>query len=110
MKFTAAYWNNSEKTEVITRAEHMPDVNILISTGSALWPLFVDQNIPIGDFVSDPFPLSAERSIKQRIAELEEQQTPRRIREATLTPAGAAWLANLNEDIESLRLQLLASQ
>lgn len=43
--------------------------------------------------------------IKQQIAELESQQTERRIREATLG-IDNGWLKNLNDQIAALRSQL----
>lgn len=48
---------------------------------------------------------SAEDVIRQQIAELESQQTDRRIREAALGIDGG-WLARLNDQIEALRDQL----
>ncbi len=39
-----------------------------------------------------------------QIAALEALQTPRRIRDALLTPEGAAWLADLEAQIAGLRL------
>lgn len=44
-------------------------------------------------------------TIRQQIAELESQQTDRRIREAALGIDGG-WLARLNDQIEALRNQL----
>ena len=43
--------------------------------------------------------------IKQQIAELESQQTERRIREATLG-IDNGWLKNLNDQVTALRAQL----
>lgn len=50
---------------------------------------------------------SAADVIRQQIAELESQQTDRRIREAALGIDGG-WLARLNDQIEALRDQLHA--
>ncbi len=43
--------------------------------------------------------------IKEEIFMLEDQQTPRRIREAALGVDGG-WLANINDQIEALRIEL----
>lgn len=51
---------------------------------------------------------SQKDSIKLEIANLESQQTDRRIREATLTDEGKAWLQNLNDQIVAKRAQLAA--
>lgn len=45
-------------------------------------------------------------NIKAKIAALESQQTPRRLREAALTDEGRAWLQNLEDQIEALRVEL----
>lgn len=46
------------------------------------------------------------RNIRAEIAELEAQQTPRRIREAALTESGRDWLQSLETQIAALRAQL----
>lgn len=48
----------------------------------------------------------ARTSILMDIKELESQQTPRRLREASLTDAGRAWLENLDEQIAAKRAEL----
>lgn len=54
--------------------------------------------------VLNPEPTSADL-IRIQIAELERQQTDRRVREAALG-IDKGWLANLNDQIEALRKQL----
>lgn len=44
--------------------------------------------------------------LKEEISNLEEQQTPRRMREAALTDFGKSWLKNLNDKIEAKRAEL----
>ena len=46
-------------------------------------------------------------AVKAQIAELEAQQTPRRIREAALSAEGKSWLENLDSQITALRAQLV---
>lgn len=55
--------------------------------------------------LADPPPLSPSDAIKAQIAALETQQTPRRVREASLGTDGG-WLACLEAQIEDLRAQL----
>lgn len=45
--------------------------------------------------------------IRNKIAELEDTITSRRLREAVLTTEGATWLQNLNDQIAVLRGQLV---
>lgn len=56
--------------------------------------------------LSDPLPPSSNDVIKSQIADLEKSVSDRRLREAVLTEAGAAWLADVNAQIEVLRAQL----
>lgn len=48
----------------------------------------------------------ARKDILAQIQDLEAQQTPRRIREATLTSEGKLWLDNAEAQISTLRTQL----
>lgn len=43
---------------------------------------------------------------RRRIAEIEATVTPRRLREAVLTPAGASWLAEQEAAIAAIRATL----
>ena len=49
---------------------------------------------------------SAANKIRSEIVALESQQTPRRLREAALTDEGRAWMQNLEDQIEALRVEL----
>ncbi|NLG06031.1 MAG: hypothetical protein GX567_19715 [Clostridia bacterium] len=52
-------------------------------------------------------PVAAVRSqVQARIDAIEAQITPRRLREAVLTPEGAVWLAEREAEIAALREQL----
>lgn len=55
--------------------------------------------------LSDP-PADPAAAIRAEIAALEATATPRRMREAALTDAGRAWLADLDAAIAALRAQL----
>lgn len=44
--------------------------------------------------------------LKEEIASLESQQTPRRLREAALTEEGKMWLQNLEDQIAEKRSEL----
>ena len=44
--------------------------------------------------------------LKEEIASLESQQTPRRLREAALSEEGKAWLQNLENQIAAKRAEL----
>lgn len=56
----------------------------------------------------DPAAIEARRKagVLAQIADMEAQQTPRRIREAALTEEGKAWLEGLDAQIAVLRAQL----
>lgn len=57
-----------------------------------------------GGFTAPPEP-DHNAALDVQIATLEALQTPRRIRDALLTPEGAAWLADLEWQISVLRKQ-----
>ncbi len=50
---------------------------------------------------------SARRGVLKQIETLEAEITPRRLREAVLTPEGATWLQAKEDEIQVLRLQLV---
>lgn len=56
--------------------------------------------------VQDPPPLTGNAALMQKIIALEAQQSPRRLREATLG-IDNGWLKNLNDQINTLRVQLV---
>lgn len=60
----------------------------------------------LAEFISPTVP--AADLIKIMIANLEATITPRRMREATLTVEGKAWLADIDAHIASLRAQISA--
>ncbi len=55
-------------------------------------------------FIAPPVPPAREPTKTEKIAAIEAQQTPRRVREAVLGK-DAGWLASLDEQIVSLRAQ-----
>lgn len=86
--------NNTVVQKQPTPAEGFMEVDDTVTCGQVLVN---------GEFVN---PQPAPPSIQTQIIELEAQQTPRRIREASLTPEGAAWLSGLDAQIAALRAQL----
>ena len=56
--------------------------------------------------LADPPPPTAEQVILSQIAAIEATITQRRLREATLTEEGKAWLAAKDAEIAALRAQL----
>lgn len=56
--------------------------------------------------LSNPAPTN-NQIIQDNIRALELSVTPRRAREAALTPEGKAWLADVDSQIEALRKQLV---
>ena len=53
-----------------------------------------------------PYEKTESDILKEEIASLESQQTPRRLREAALTDEGRAWLQNLEDQIAAKREEL----
>lgn len=59
------------------------------------------------EIVPDPvLPVAPQAEVLTAIRELEVSVTPRRLREAILTPEGAAWLADIEAQIAAKRALL----
>lgn len=83
--------------------------NQLVKFVDGVWML---ENIPVPEQIIESEPTAEELLVQKntpilaQIAELESQQTDRRVREAVLG-VDSGWLANLNNQIATLRAQLL---
>jgi hypothetical protein len=97
--FVARGWR--ELTEAEIQSAGMAGFEQYVSPASAV----VMQN---GNVAFTPPDMKAERIIQIRIdiANLEAQQTDRRVREAALTDTGKAWLQNLEDQIAAKRAEL----
>ena len=94
-----AYFNNGLSLRAVD-ADYVADVGEVIA-----------EDILSREEVSNLFPAFSENDLHQKtvleISALESSVTMRRLREATLTDAGKAWLQDVEARIAALRLRLI---
>lgn len=76
-------------------------------TPSGPVPLTADEEADFAQREQQAIAAAARNAILRQIAALEATVTARRVRESILTEAGAAWLADVDQQIAALRAQLV---